>query len=446
MAKKAPVKQEEQEPEVKGKKVLTLKEKRALASKVMDKINKDQGHIAVGFAKDIAKPLRFIPTPSEELNLMMGGGFPIGRITEIFGSNSSGKTSIAIESIGENMEADPDSLWGWLESEESFDPEYVEKVHGVDLDRLVYIDIAEEGSEKSLDRMESLMRTGILTGFVVNSVAGLTPKAEMEEEIGKQSIALQARMMSKLMRKWTGLIGRKDITAIFINQQRTDVGARFGDPNVTTGGRALSYYASIRFGMNSLKLQESDPIKAEDGLKLSARIAKNRCVYDNPYKKCEFYVLYGVGVDKTYEIIENTPDAGIMRTAGAWFYYEEEDGELIHADKAIVDGVEVTNFPLKFQGKTKFRSFLEENPWFLNQLKEELKGAAAHGALTPKFQDEEEMKEIEQLTAIEAEIEKELADAEKPKSKKKSSPKQETPKKRPPAKAKLENKEPVEVK
>lgn len=398
---------------------MTLQEKRKVALKVMDKINKDEGHIAVGFAKDVAKPLRFIPTPSEELNVMLGGGIPIGRITEIFGSNSSGKTSIIVETIGEDMQSNPDSLWGWLESEESFDPEYVDKVHGVDLDRLVYIDIAEEGSEKSLDRLEALMRTGILTGFAVNSVAGLTPKAEMEEDIGKQSIALQARMMSKLMRKWTGLIGRKNIAAVFINQQRTDVGARFGDPNVTTGGRALSYYASVRFGMNTLKLQDSDPITAEDGLKISARVAKNRCVYDNPYKKCEFYVLYGVGVDKLYEIIEKAPEAGLLRKSGSWFYNEQPDGELILAD-ATVNGVIVKDLPMKFQGKTKFRDFLEENQWFVEELKNGIRNKAARGELGAKFQDEEEMKEIEQLSEIEKEIEKEMDELEKEQAKAKA--------------------------
>lgn len=383
-------------------------EKRKLLNKVIDGINKDAGETAIGFATDVAKPLRFIPTPSEELNLMLGGGFPIGRITEIFGNNSSGKTSVTIETIGEDMAAYPDNFWGWIESEESFDPDYARDVHGVDLDRLIYIDITDEGSEKALDRLESLMRTGVLRGFVVNSVAGLSPKAEMDEAIGKQSIALQARMMSKLMRKWTTLIGKRDIVALFINQQRTDIAARFGDPNVTTGGRALSYYASLRFGMNRLMLQDSDPITKEDGLKIGARVAKNRCVYDNPYKKCEYYVIYGVGVDKLYEVMENAPDAGILRKSGSWFYYEEEDGELIIAEKATIDGVEVKDHPMKFQGKAKLRAFLTENEWFANQLTDELRGKAARGELMPKFQTDEEMKEIERLEKLDKELAKEF--------------------------------------
>jgi recombination protein RecA len=394
---------------------MTKDEKRKIAMKVMDAINKTEGVIAVGFAKDMAKKLDFLPTPSEEINIMSGGGFPKGRITEIFGNNSSGKTSLCLETIGEDMQADPGSYWAWLESEESFDPDYSENVHDIDLDRLIYIDISEQGAEKSIDRLEVLMRSGILTGFVVNSVAGLVPKKELEENLEKANIALQARMMSKLMRKWTGLIGKKNLVAIFINQLRTDVNSRFGDPNVTTGGRALAFYSSLRFGMNNLKLQDSDPITADDGLKLNARIAKNRCVYDNPYKKCEFYVIYGVGVDKLTEIMDKGPEAGVLRKAGSWFYYEREDGELIEADQATVNGKVEKHVPLKFQGKTAFREFLTENPWFVDQLKQEIRGKAARGELIPTYQDEDELKEIAELNAIE----KQIAVEEEKKAKKK---------------------------
>lgn len=384
--------------------------KRALAMKVMDTINKNEGSVAVGFASDVAKKLTFLPTPSEELNATIGGGFPRGRVTEIFGNNSSGKTSICAETIGEDMQNDPDSYWAWLESEESFDPDYVVDVHDVDLERLLYIDITDAGAEKSIDRLEALIRAGILTGFVVNSVAGLVPKKELEEDLEKANIALQARMMSKLMRKWVGLIGKRDLVALFINQLRTDVNARFGDPNVTTGGRALAFYASLRFGMNNLKLQDSDPITADEGLKLNARVAKNRCVYDNPYKKCEFYVIYGVGVDKLTEIIDKSPEAGIVRKSGSWYYYEREDGELIHADKALVrikgkdEPEEQEDVPLKFQGKTAFREFLTDNQWFADQLKQELRGKVQRGELVAQTQDADEMKEIEELNAIEKQI------------------------------------------
>lgn len=179
--------------------------------------------------------------------------------------------------------------------------------------------------------------------------------------------------------------------------------------------------------MNNLKIQDTDPITAEDGLKLNARVAKNRCVYDNPYKKCEFFVIYGEGVDKLTEIMEKGPEAGIIRKSGAWFYYEKEDGELIEADRAIVNGKEEKNVPLKFQGKTAFREFMNENPWLVNQLKAEIRGKAQRGELIPVFQDEDEMKEIERLNAIEKEIaaEEEKATAKKKAAKVKASAKKE---------------------
>lgn len=438
MAKK---KQIETTEETQVDKKLTKEEKRKIAMKLMDGINKTAGSTAVGFAKDVAKKLTFLPTPSEEINVMTGGGIPRGRITEIFGNNSSGKTSLCLETIGEDMEADPDALWAWLESEESFDPDYARDVHGIDLDRLIYVDISLKGAEESIDRLEVLMRSGILSGFVVNSVAGLVPKREVETDLAQSDIALQARMMSKLMRKWTALIGKKDLYAIFINQLRTDVNSRFGDPNVTTGGRALAFYASLRFGMNKLKLQDSDPITDDDGLKISARVAKNRCVYDNPYKKCEYYVIYGEGVDKLTEIMENVEPAGIMRKSGSWFYYEKEDGEQIEAAEALVrkkdDPVPqmAKNVPLKFPGKTKFREFMTDNPWFAEQLRQEIRGKVKQGELLPKYQDADEMKDIEELEKIEKQIAAEEEAALKKASAKKITTKKPVAEKKPATKS-----------
>ncbi len=177
--------------------------------------------------------------------------------------------------------------------------------------------------------------------------------------------------------------------------------------------------------MNSVKLQDSDPITPDQGLKISARVAKNRCVYDNPYKKCEYYVIYGKGTDKITEVIENVGEAGVMRTAGSWFYYEKEDGELIKAD-AIINGKEVKDVELKFNGKTKFRHFLEENEWFLTQLKDEIRGKATRGEFKAKIQSEEEMKEIEELNAIEKKIAEELEDKKGKETEKKTTAKKPT--------------------
>lgn len=221
-------------------------------------------------------------------------------------------------------------------------------------------------------------------------------------------------------------------------------------PNVTTGGRALAFYSSLRFGMNKLKLQDSDPITDDDGLKLNARVAKNRCVYDNPYKKCEFYVIYGVGVDKLTEIMENAPDAGILRKAGAWYYYEKEDGELIEVDQAIVRTKDVPEphlakkVPMKFQGKTVLREFLTDNPWFADQLKEEIRGKVKRGELLPKYQDANELKDIEHLEKIEKEIAAEMEKEETAAAKKKAPAKKPAPK-TPVKKKPVAKKEPTEI-
>lgn len=411
-------------------------DKKKLLTKVINDINdkRGPGGSAIGFARDVAKPLTFLPLSSEALNNMLGGGIARGRITEIFGNNSSGKTSVMIEAIGEDMERDPDSYWVWLESENSFDIEYAKDVHNIDPDRLIFINVDDLGAEKSIDKAEVFMRSGAITGLVVNSVAGLTPEKEMKEELEKANIALQARMMSKLMRKWTALIGKHDIVAVFINQLRTDIGKSFGDPNVTTGGRALAFYSTQRFGMNTLKIQDSDPITSEDGMKISCRIAKNRAVYDNPYKKCEYFVIYGEGVDKMTEIMENVGPAGIMRTSGSWFYYEKEDGELLKAEKAIVKGKEEKDVDLRFNGKSNFRKFMQDNPWFFDQLHAELRGKVKQGELIPTFQDEKELQEIEKLNEIEKQIAAE--EEKKAKQKPKADPDAKAPVKKAPTRKK----------
>lgn len=202
--------------------------KRKLLNKAMDSINKKAGRTVIGRVTDpeIAELVRidFMPTPSVEMNLMLGGGFPRGKIIELFGEHASGKTSIAIETMALDMKTDPDAFWYWYETEGSFDIDYAKQFDGFDEDRLIIGHIEDEGAEKGLDHLEAMLRTGQFAGIIVNSVAGLTPSAEMAEEMGKQSIALQARMMSKLMRKITGVASKNKTMMIFINQFRTNIG------------------------------------------------------------------------------------------------------------------------------------------------------------------------------------------------------------------------------
>lgn len=415
---------------------MTLAEKRAVLKKVMDAQNTKAGEVVVGYGNEIAKPLVFLPMPSGEWNLITGGGIPRGRITEIFGNQSSGKTSAVLEAIGEDMARDPEAVWLWGETEEPFDLKYATEIHGIDPQRFILVEQSESGGEDMIDLMEPYLRSGAVKGFGMNSVAGLAPKKELNDSVGKDNIALQARMMSRLMRKWGAIINKRNLYAIFINQMRTNVGAMFGDPNVTTGGRALSFWASLRIGLNKLQFEESEAkvFPKEEFMKVGMRIAKNRCVYDNPYKKGSYVVEYGVGVDKFGHIIDQAPLVGALRKAGSNLYYEDADGEQIIAPEATINGKLENDVPLKWKGRGALRTFMKENVWFLEELTDKVNQAAVKGELVATYQDEEELKEIERLEQIEKEIEaEEAARAKKAKERKEAKEKGEPVKGKKPA-------------
>lgn len=376
--------------------------KRKLLDKVMGDINKKAGRTVVGRTTDpeIADLVRieFMPTPSVEMNLMLGGGFPRGKIIELFGEHASGKTSMAIETMAQDMKNDPDSFWYWYETEGSFDLEYAKQFDGFDEDRLIIGHIEDEGAEKGLDHLEAMLRTGQFTGIIVNSVAGLTPSAEMAEEMGKQSIALQARMMSKLMRKITGVASKNKTTMLFINQFRTNVGAMFGDPNVTTGGRALSFYSTQRIGMRKVKLEKADGITDDDGMKVSARVAKNRVANGNPYKACKYTAIYGEGIDKVRGVALMAIEQGVVDGSG-WLFYPSKENVA-----TLADGTEA-----KWQGKEKFITYIRETPDFYELLKRELEARAKGGKAIGEALTEEESKALERMNA---ELEDEFEPAE----------------------------------
>lgn len=193
----------------------------------MNGINKKFGANTIGFAKDKDLKIQYLQSPSHEFNAMLNGGIGVGRITEFYGENSSGKTSMAIEIIAHNQKIDPDFVAGWFETEGSIDEEIL-KSFGVDMERLVYWDQTDCGAEQGLDILRSLIASGQFNMIVVNSVAGLAPKKEIEDDIEKQNVALTARMMSKLMRVITGACYKTKTSAVFINQVRTNVGVMYG--------------------------------------------------------------------------------------------------------------------------------------------------------------------------------------------------------------------------
>lgn len=328
----------------------------------LSKINKKFGDKAVMRASDAAArgllTRKKIKTPSLELNDMLHGGF--AGIVELYGPTGSGKTSLAIETIAYNQKLDPDFVAAWLETEGSVTEEILSD-HGVDLERLIYWRQEDvSNAESALDIARGLIVAGDIDIMVVNSVAGLAPKTELEDDLEKQNIALTARLLSKFFKVITGPAAKNDIPIIFINQLRDAVGTMFGDPTTTTGGKALGFYASQRVRMNRLQVQAGDPIGKDDGLKISCISHKNRFAgKHNPYTKCIYYVTYGVGIDSIIAIPALLLDKGIVRQAGSWWYYEDAQGNVITRPDGTI---------CKWKSKNDFLMVLRSN----DSLKDEL--------------------------------------------------------------------------
>jgi len=359
------------------------KEKMKRLQASMTQINKRYGANTVMKASDAVAQgkltKKIIPTPSLELNdALHCGGF--SGIVELYGPNSSGKTSLAIDTIVKNQKLDPDFAVAWLETEGSVTEEIL-KDHGVDLDRLFFWRQEDVGNaENALDIARGFIVAGDIDLIVVNSVAGLTPKVEAEDDLEKQNIALTARLLSKFFRVATGAASKGDVTLLFINQVRDNVGQMFGDTTTTTGGKALAFYASQRIKMNRNKIMAADPIKEEEGVKISCIVHKNRFAgKNNPFTKCIYYATYANGIDSVIPMPALLLEAGIMRQAGAWWYYEDAQGQLI-----TVDGIVG-----KFSSKNNFLDVLRTNEAWYNEMISRLSGGLASSQTT------EEMAEVE---------------------------------------------------
>lgn len=371
---------------------MSAAQKKKLLDKVMGDINKKAGRTVIGTVNnpDMADLVRIdtLPTPSIELNVALGGGLPRGKIVELMGENSSGKTSLAIETMALDMKENPDSIWAWYETEGSVDLDYMNQFEGFDASRLVVWHMEDEGAEKGLDFLEAMLRTGQFTGVVINSVAGLTPAREMESEMAKQDIALQARMMSKLMRKVTAVASKSKTLMLFINQFRSNVGG-YGNPDVSTGGRALSFYATQRIAMRKVKVEKADGITEEEGIKVSCRISKNRISRDNPYKAAKYIALFGKGIDRIRGLAEMAVDNEVVEQSGSWLYYPNKSSIATLPDGNLA----------KWQSFAKFLDYIKENPDFFLEIKDILENKSKSGAVKVNYLDEEEVNEIKQQDA-----------------------------------------------
>ena len=274
-----------------------------------------------------------IPTGSISLDVALGvGGVPRGRIIEIYGSESSGKTTVALHMIAEAQKRN--GIAGFIDAEHALDPQYAKKI-GVDIDNL-YISQPDNG-EQALEIAETMIRSGALDIVIVDSVAALVPKAEIEGDMDDQQVGLHARLMSKAMRKLTGVINRSNCAVVFINQLREKVGIMFGNPEVTTGGRALKFYASVRMDVRRVEaIKQGGEII---GNHTKVKVVKNKVA--PPFKEAEFDIMFGQGISREGDLIDLAVKVDAVQKSGAWYAYK---GEKIG------------------QGRENAKTFLREHP------------------------------------------------------------------------------------
>ncbi|HAW72459.1 MAG TPA: recombinase RecA [Flavobacteriales bacterium] len=326
----------------------------------LDRMDKTYGKGAVmKLGDEPVEAIESIPSGSLTLDLALGiQGYPRGRVVEIYGPESSGKTTLAIHAIAQAQKQG--GICAFIDAEHAFDKYYAENL-GVDTENLLISQ--PDNGEQALEIADNLIRSGAIDLIVIDSVAALTPRAEIEGEMGDSSVGLQARLMSKALRKLTGSISKTGCSCIFINQLREKIGVMFGNPETTSGGNALKFYASVR-----LDIRRSTQIKDGDvvlGNRTKVKVVKNKVA--PPFRRAEFDILYGKGISKSGEIIDLGVEMNIIKKAGSWFSYGETK---------------------LGQGRDAVRHLLEDNQELMEELEGLIKQAIAGPVADPALVEE----------------------------------------------------------
>ena len=325
-----------------AEKVQVSADKLKVLSAVMDKIEKDFGKGSImRMSSENVADVPVIPTGSVTLDMALGvGGYPKGRVIEIFGPESSGKTTLAIHAIAEAQKAG--GIAAFIDAEHAFDSYYAQKL-GVDVDNLLVSQ--PDNGEQALEIADSLIRSSAIDIIVIDSVAALTPKAEIEGDMGDSKMGLQARLMSQALRKLTASISKTKTVCIFINQLRDKIGVIYGNPETTTGGNALKFYASVRIDIRRTSVIKDG--EEQLGTRTKVKVVKNTVA--PPFKKAEFDIMFGEGISRLGEIIDLGVDYEIIRKSGSWFSYGDRKigqgrdavKEALRNDPALMEEIEL---------------------------------------------------------------------------------------------------------